>query len=170
VALVAFTLTSFVGSTLLFLVQPMVARLLLPAAGGSASLWSTAMVFFQGTLLGGYLWAHFSTSKLGISRHRTLHIILLALPLLVLPLAVPGGWSLDSDRPIVDTLWVLLVMVGVPFFALSTASPTLQRWFAETGHPQAQDPYFLYAAGNIGSIGALLVYPFIIEPRLGLSA
>ncbi len=170
VALLAFTLTSFVGSALLFLVQPMVARLLLPAAGGSASLWSTAMVFFQVTLLGGYLWAHFTTSKLGVSRHRGLHLVLLALPLLVLPLAVPGGWSLDADRPILDTLWVLGVMVGLPFFALSTASPTLQRWFSETGHPHAQDPYFLYAAGNVGSIGALLGYPLIIEPRLGLGA
>lgn len=170
VAVGVFTATSFVGSTLLFLVQPMVGRLLLPRAGGSASLWSTAMVFFQVTLLAGYLFAHFSTSRLGVARHRYAHLAVLAAPLLVLPLAVPEGWSLNAAQPVLDTLRVLTVMVGLPFFALATASPTLQRWFAETGHRQASDPYFLYAAGNVGSIGALAGYPLLIEPHLGLGA
>lgn len=165
---VTFTATSLLGSTLLFLVQPLVGRLLLPRAGGSASLWNTAMVFFQVTLLAGYLLAHFSSSRLGVRRHRWFQLMLLALPLLVLPLHVPGGWSLDADRPVLGTLGVLTVMVGVPFLALSTASPTLQRWFAETDHPHRDDPYFLYAAGNVGAIGALIGYPLVIEPRLGL--
>lgn len=170
VAVAVFTATSFVGSTLLFLVQPMVGRLLLPRAGGSASLWSTAMVFFQVTLLAGYLFAHLSTSRLGVARHRYAHLAVLAAPLLVLPLAVPEDWSLNGAQPVLDTLRVLTVMVGLPFFALATASPTLQRWFAETGHQQASDPYFLYAAGNVGSIGALAGYPLLIEPHLGLGA
>ena len=170
VVVVAFVVTSLLGSSLLFLVQPLVGRLLLPRAGGSASLWNTAMVFFQCTLLAGYLVAHAGISKLGVARHRIAHLVLLLLPLSVLPLAVPGSWSLDADRPVLSTLLVLSTMVGLPFLALATASPTLQRWFADTGHPDRDDPYFLYAAGNIGSIGALLGYPLVIEPRLGLHA
>ncbi len=169
-AMLVFTTTSFLGSALLFLVQPMVGRLLLPRAGGSASLWNTAMVFFQVTLLVGYLFAHLSTTKLGVQRHRYIHLLVLAAPLAIFPLAVPDGWALDGSRPVLGAFGVLVVMVGLPFFALATASPSLQRWFAETGHPQAHDPYFLYAAGNVGSIGALIGYPLIIEPRLGLTS
>ncbi len=170
VAMLVFTTTSFLGSALLFLIQPMVGRLLLPRAGGSASLWNTAMVFFQLTLLVGYLFAHLSTTKLGVQRHRYVHLVVLAAPLAILPVAVPDGWALDGSRPVLGAFGVLAVMVGLPFFALATASPSLQRWFAQTSHPQAHDPYFLYAAGNVGSIGALLGYPLIIEPRLGLTA
>lgn len=166
----AFVAASLLGSTLLFLVQPLVGRLLLPRAGGSASLWNTAMVFFQVTLLIGYLTAHVGVRALGVHRHRVVHLALLLTPVLVLPLAVPDGWTLDADRAVLGTLAVLAVMVGLPFLALSTASPTLQRWFADTGHPAADDPYFLYAAGNVGAIGSLLGYPLIIEPRLGLGA
>lgn len=166
-----FTLTSCVGSSLLFLVQPIVGRLLLPRAGGTVSLWNTAMVFFQAVLLAGYLVAHLGATRLGVARHRYAHLLLLALPLLVLPLAVPGDWTLDEGtNPIFATLGVLAVMVGLPFLALATSSPTLQRWFAATNHPNAADPYFLYAAGNIGSLASLLAYPLVIERHLGLGA
>ncbi len=169
--IVTFVVVSFLGSSLLFLVQPMVARFLLPLAGGSAALWNTAMVFFQVVLLAGYVFAHVSTNRLGLRRHPFLQIAVLAMPLLVLPIAVPGGWRLPADAS--PALWVLLtlgVMVGLPFFALATSSPTLQRWFSATDHPEASDPYFLYSAGNIGSALALLGYPFVLEPWLSLRA
>lgn len=168
---VVFTLASLLGSTLLFLVQPIIGRLLLPRAGGTASLWNTAMVFFQATLLVGYLLAHLGISAVGVARHRYAHLALLAAPLAFLPLAVPGDWSLDAGTdPIMATLGVLALMVGVPFLALATSSPTLQRWFAATDHPDAANPYFLYAAGNVGSLAALVAYPFVIERHLGLDA
>lgn len=169
--LITFTFATFLGASLLFLVQPLVGRLLLPMVGGSASLWNTAMVFFQVTLLAGYLYSHLSISALGTRRQSILQIGLLIVPLAVLPIAVPAGWALtDGVAPELWTLSILAVMVGLPFFVVSTASPTLQRWFADTGHPHAADPYFLYAAGNVGSLLALLAYPFVIEPNLSLEA
>ncbi len=162
-----FVATSFLGSFLLFLVQPMVAKFLLPLVGGSTALWTTAMVFFQVTLLIGYGFAHLSTNRLGMRRHVPAQLVVLAVPLLVLPIAVPGGWQLDRSLPTsLWVLWALLVMVALPFFALATASPTLQRWFSVTTHPHAGDPYFLYAAGNVGSVLALLIYPLVLEPLL----
>lgn len=162
-----FVATSFLGSFLLFLVQPMVAKFLLPLVGGSTALWTTAMVFFQVTLLIGYGFAHLSTNRLGMRRHVPAQLVILAVPLLVLPIAVPGGWQLDRSLPTsLWVLWALLVMVALPFFALATASPTLQRWFSVTTHPHAGDPYFLYAAGNVGSVLALLIYPLVLEPLL----
>ena len=162
-----FTAASLLGSFLLFLVQPMVARFLLPIAGGSASLWNTAMVFFQVTLLIGYVYAHFSTTHLG-RRQPFSQIALVLVPLAVLPIAVPGEWELGSQTPVLWVLGILTVMVGLPFFVLSTSSPTLQRWFSLTDHPDAADPYFLYAAGNIGSAAALIGYPLLIERSLTL--
>jgi len=166
-----FTAAVFLSSTLLFLVQPLIARLLLPLAGGSSALWNTAMVFFQITLLLGYAYAHGSLRKIGARKHPLLQAPLLLLPFAVLPLAVPDGWTLPND--IAPSLWVLgvlAIIVGLPFFALATTSPTLQVWFSETNHPRAADPYFLYAAGNIGSVLALLGYPLIMEPLFSLKA
>ncbi len=169
-ALVAlFTGASLLGSSLLFFVQPLIGRQLLPLAGGTPNLWNTAMVFFQAVLLAGYLFAHHSTRRLGAGTHAVVQVSLLALPLLILPVAVPDGWSLVDRDPVLATLAVLAVMVGLPFFALSTSSPTLQRWFSLTDHPSAADPYFLYAAGNVGSLAALVAYPFLVEPHLSLA-
>jgi len=166
-----FVVTSFIGASLLFLVQPLVGRMLLPVAGGSAALWNTALVFFMTILLLGYVFAHVSTKRLGMRRHPPIQLALLTLPLLVLPIALPGGWRLPAEG--FQALWVLgvlAVMVGIPFLALSTTSPTLQYWFSGTGHRQAHDPYFLYAAGNVGAVGALLAYPLLIEPWLTLES
>jgi spermidine synthase len=163
------TVTTFTAAALMFLVEPMVAKMLLPLLGGTADVWNTAMVFFQSALLAGYAFAHLTLSRLGVRRQRALQAAVVALPLLALPVAVPAGWvPQPGSSPALWTLAALTVMVGAPFLALSTSSPTLQRWFSVTGHPHAADPYFLYAAGNTGSLLALLSYPFVFERLLPL--
>jgi SAM-dependent methyltransferase len=167
--LLLYTLTMFVSATLLFMVQPMFARMVLPLLGGSPSVWNTAQVFYQVALLLGYGYAHLSSSRLRPRRQVLLHGLLLLLPLLVLPIGVPGGWSPPtSTSPIGWLLALLAVAVGLPFLVVATSSPLLQSWFARSGHPAAADPYFLYAASNIGSMLALLGYPTVIEPALRL--
>ncbi len=162
---------SFVGAGLLFSVQPMVAKMLLPLLGGSAAVWNTAMVFFQVLLLGGYAYAHFAVTRLRPRSHRMAQIGLIALPLIVLPIAVPAGWDAPTTAsPLGWTLFVLLIMVGAPFFALATLSPTLQRWLAETDHAGAANPYVLYSASNAGSLLSLLAYPIVLEPLLDVPA
>jgi hypothetical protein len=166
---VLFTAATFASATLLFLVQPMVAKVLLPELGGSAAVWNTASVFFQAVLLAGYAFAHVSLRTLGPRRQPWLQLVVIAAGLAVLPIALPDGWRAPiTGSPIGWTLLVLAAMVGLPFFVLSTVSPTLQRWFSTTDHPDADDPYFLYAAGNVGSLLALLGYPLLIEPRVDL--
>ncbi len=161
----------FLGAALVFLVQPMVAKMLLPLFGGSPSVWNTSMVFFQAALLTGYGYAHLSTRLLGLARQPLVHVVLLALPVVTLPIVVPPFATPPPDAP--PALWLLLVLLvtaGLPYVAVTTASPVLQRWFAATDHPQARDPYFLYAMSNAGSLLGLLSYPFLIEPHLPLAA
>ncbi len=168
--LVAYVVATFLGATLLFLIEPMVTKMLLPLLGGTAAVWNTAMVFFQAALLGGYAFAHFSLRALGTRRQPPVQLVFLLLPIVLLPVAVPAGWHPPVDAsPAVWTLVALTVMVGAPFFMLSTAGPTLQRWFSATTHPRAADPYFLYAAGNVGSLLALIGYPLLLEPALSLT-
>ncbi|HTS17371.1 MAG TPA: fused MFS/spermidine synthase [Verrucomicrobiae bacterium] len=168
--LILYTLTIFLGALLLFLVQPMAGRMLLPLLGGVPAVWNTAMVFYQTTLLAGYAYAHFSTKRLGVRRQAVLHILLVFLPLLTLPIVIPHGWvPPTTQNPIPWLLAALAVMVGLPFFVLSATSPLLQRWFSASEHRHARDPYFLYAASNCGSLLALISYPVIIEPHLRLS-
>ena len=127
------------------------------------------MVFFQAVLLGGYAYAHASAAWLGVRRQMLLHLALLALPLGVLPLAVnPALLRGGGANPVLDVLLLLSVSVGLPFLVVSATAPLIQKWFAHTGHPAARDPYFLYAASNLGSMLALLGYPTLIEPRLPL--
>lgn len=164
----AFITASFLGSALLFAVQPIVVRMLLPSLGGSPAVWNTAMVFFQALLLAGYLYAHGSLRFLGIYRHRYLHGAVMLLPLAFLPIAVPAGWIPPADHdPTFWTIMALTMMVGAPYFALATASPTLQHWFANA-RGNTKEPYMLYAAGNAGSVMALLSYPFLVEPLMGI--
>ncbi len=157
------------AAALLFLVQPMVGKMVLPRAGGSPQVWNTSLVFFQTALLVGYLYAHVSVRWLGVSRQALLHLVLLALPALVLPIALPGG----APRPGSGQSWwvlaTLAVAVGLPFVVLSTASPLLQRWLADTEHAHAADPYFLYAGSNAGSLVGLLLFPLVLEPLLPLT-
>ncbi len=167
--LLVFGFTLFVSATLLFLVQPMVAKMILPLLGGAPAVWNTCMVFFQALLLVGYAYAHAAPARLGIRRQVALHVALLLVPFLVLPIAISKGFLPPAgSNPIPWLLWLLLLSVGLPFFVVSTTAPLLQRWLAGTGHRSARDPYFLYAASNVGSMLALLGYPLVLEPRLRL--
>jgi hypothetical protein len=159
----------FLGAFLLFLVQPMVAKMVLPLLGGAPAVWNTCMVFFQAVLLAGYAYAHWLPARLGARRHVPIHLAVLALPLLLLPLRVASSIPPVTERPVPWLLGLLVVMVGAPAFALATTAPLLQRWFTAGTHRQRHDPYFLYAASNLGSLAALIGYPFVIEPRLKLA-
>lgn len=169
--LLMYAATLGLSAFLLFAVQPMFARLILPKLGGAPSVWAVAMCFFQAALLAGYAYAH-ALDRFARPRAAVLiHISLLLLALLALPIGVAARWG---DPPAGDAYrWQLLVMasgVGLPFLAIAATAPLLQSWFARSGHPHAGDPYFLYGASNFGSLGALLLYPVLIEPGLGLVA
>ena len=168
--LLLFGFPILLGAALLFLIQLVFARMVLPLLGGSASVWSMSTVFYQAVLLAGYGYAHLLPSRLSMRAQMTVHGVLLMAPLLMLPFHVPDGWvpPAGSD-PTPWTLGVLAVGAGLPFFAVATISPLLQKWFASTGHPRSGDPYFLYAAGNAGSLAGLLSYPFLIEPNSTLA-
>jgi hypothetical protein len=164
-----FAATLFLSATLLFVLQPLIGKLLLPSFGGSAAVWNTCMVFFQAALLAGYSYAHAAPATLGTRRHILPHLLLFAAVIAVLPFAVsPEAAPPPGTDPTFRLLFVLLLAAGLPFFAVSTTAPLVQHWFAATGHPSARDPYFLYAASNAGSMIGLLAYPFLLEPLLPL--
>ena len=163
-------MTLFMNAALLFAVQPMFSKMVLPMLGGTPSVWNTCMLFFQTALLGGYLYAHVTSRWLNVRTQSVLQIVLFALTFLTLPVAVASGWRpTSSDMPVWWLAALLAVSLGAPFFMLSTGAPLLQRWFSESGHPSAANPYFLYAASNLGSMVALVAYPVLIEPRLRLA-
>lgn len=163
-----FGLSIFTSAFLLFLVEPMIAKMILPLAGGSAAVWTTSVLFFQSVLLLGYGYSHWLAMKLEWRWQAALHGVLLLSPLPLLPIHLIPGWTPPSSNPIGWLVLVLAVAVGLPFLVLSTTSPLVQHWFSRTGHPQASDPYFLYRASNLGSALGLLSYPFLIEPWIGL--
>ncbi|MEA2222651.1 MAG: hypothetical protein QOH83_1027, partial [Solirubrobacteraceae bacterium] len=165
-----FSATLFLSAGLTFLIQPMFAKFVLPLFGSTPAVWNTSMLFFQTTLLAGYLYAHESTRRLGVRRQAAVHLGLLLVPLLVLPVGIPDGWIPPADsNPVPWLLGLLAVAVGLPFFVVSTTAPLLQRWLAATDHPAAADPYFLYRASNIGSVLGLLAYPLLVEPSMRLA-
>jgi hypothetical protein len=168
--IILFSVTIFVSAALLFLVEPMFAKFILPLFGSTPAVWTGSMMFFQMALLIGYLYVHATTAWLGARRQTVLHLVLVLLPLLVLPLAVPAAeWAPSAEgNPIFLLLGLLLVSVGLPFFAISTTNPLVQRWLADTDHPAARDPYFLYRASNLGSVIGLLGYPLVVERELTL--
>ncbi|MEA2241615.1 MAG: hypothetical protein QOD24_1171, partial [Solirubrobacteraceae bacterium] len=165
-----FSATLFLSAGLTFLVQPMFAKFVLPLFGSTPAVWNTSMLFFQTTLLAGYLYAHESTRRVGVRRQAVVHLGVVLLPLLVLPVAVPDGWIPPADsNPVPWLLGLLAVAVGLPFFVVSTTAPLLQRWLVATDHPAAADPYFLYRASNLGSVLGLLSYPLVVEPSMRLA-
>jgi hypothetical protein len=164
-----YTFTIFTSAFLLFLIQPMISKLLLPQLGGSPAVWNTAMMFFQILLLLGYLYAHLSSKWLGAKKQSLLHASVLLLALLWLPISLNTNIHFSSSEyPITWVITSLLFSVGLPFFVLAANAPLIQFWMANTTHRHAQNPYFLYSASNVGSLLALLSYPFIIEPALTL--
>ncbi len=165
----AFALTLLLSALLLFAVQPLVAKLLLPLLGGAPMVWNTCMVFFQALLLGGYGYAHWLTGQGSLRRQTLTHLVLLFLGLLCLPMALGQDVDPGGKTPLLWLLGTLFGLVGVPFLVLSASAPLLQSWFSRSGHPAAKDPYFLYAASNAGSFLALLGYPLLAEPLLRLS-
>jgi hypothetical protein len=170
VLLALFTLAIFLSAALIFAVQPMFTKLVLPRLGGSPSVWSVAMVFFQAALLAGYAYAHLITHYLPGRVSIVVHLAVLSFALFSLPLAMAAGWGRPpASGEAFYLIGLFTVSIGLPFFALAANAPLLQAWFARSGHPSARDPYFLYAASNVGSFLALLSYPFAVEPltRLG---
>jgi spermidine synthase len=157
--------TLFVSALLLFSVQPMFTKMVLPRLGGSPSVWSVAMVAFQTFLFIGYVYAHLVARLLTTGQAAVLHLAFLALVALTLPLGIAPGFSEPpTDGVMLWLVGLFAVSIGVPFVALSATAPLLQHWFIATGHPQAKNPYVLYAASNLGSFCALIAYPFAIEP------
>jgi hypothetical protein len=168
-ALPLFAITLFVSAFLLFLVQPMIGKLVLPKLGGTPQVWNTCMVFFQSVLLLGYAYTHSVSTRLKLRQQLVLHGILLVIPIgLILwhPFyETVHGWTPPAgSNPIPQTLLLLAIVVGIPFFVVSTSAPLLQKWFAYSGDKAAQDPYFLYGASNLGSLLSLLAYPALVEP------
>ncbi|WP_291848887.1 fused MFS/spermidine synthase [Bradyrhizobium sp.] len=169
--LIAYTAAIFVSALLLFSVQPLFTKMVLPRLGGSPAVWSVAMVFFQSLLLGGYAYAHYLMQLRNRALPVAIHLALLAVAILALPLSIAGGWGEPPTSGY--ALWLLglfAVSIGLPFFALAANNPLLQAWFVRTGHPDGPDPYFLYASSNIGSFLALLTYPVLLEPMFTLRA
>jgi spermidine synthase len=162
--------TLFVGSALLFLVQPLFARMVLPFVGGAPALWSTCVMGFQIALLAGYGYAHLSTKRLTLGRQVVLHGFVLAIAALTLPIGLRMASPPPPDSsPIPWLIAGLAVSVALPFFVIAATAPMLQRWFSITRHRSASDPFFLYSASNAGSIVGLLSYPLLIEPSLRLN-
>lgn len=165
-----FCLTLFCSSGLLFLAEPMFAKMVLPLLGGTPAVWNTCMVSFQALLLAAYAYGHWSIQWLGIRRQSKVQLIILIAVVAALPMAIPHGWQPPvGTNPIFWLLAVLPIGVGLPFFAAASTAPVLQRWFSSTGHPASKDPYFLYAASNLGSMVALLGYPTLVEPLMHLA-
>ena len=168
-ALPLFAATLFASALLLFAVQPMFTKMVLPILGGAPSVWSVAMVFFQAALLIGYAYAHLLVRTLSVGQAALVHLAVLALAALTLPIGIAAGFG---DPPSSGVgLWLVglfAVSIGLPFVALSASAPLLQSWFAASAHPQARNPYVLYAASNLGSFAALLAYPLAIESLLPL--
>ena len=166
-----FAASLFISAFLVFFIELSAAKQVLPLLGGTPAVWNTCIVFFQTLLMAGYAYAHWSTQRLGIRRSMRLHLVLLVVSPAAFLLPPLTGWlSPSSTHPIVWLFGFLFLAVGIPFFFLSSNAPLLQRWFSCTDTKYADDPYFLYAASNAGSLLGLLSFPFWVEPHLGLAS
>lgn len=164
----AYALTLLLSAFLLFSMQPLFGRMILPLLGGSPLVWNTAMLFFQCLLLAGYAYAHAAARAANLRLQAAVQICLLLAACAFLPFAIPAGWTAPpaGADPAFWQLGLMTVAAGAPFFVLSGTAPLLQHWFSRTDHRESRSPYFLYAASNLGSMAALLAYPFAVEPLL----
>ena len=169
--LLLFGATIFLSALLLFWIQLVVAKVLLPRLGGTPAVWNTCMLFFQVLLLAGYSYVLAATNWISVRKQAVLQVTLLLVSCLYLPLSVLGNAGpMDArDNPALWLFGYLLTAIGLPIFLISTTSPLLQKWFTRTGHPSANDPYFLFAVSNAGSLVGLLSYPLLLEPNLSLT-
>jgi len=165
-----FALTVFTSAALVFMVQPMVAKLVLPLLGGSSSVWNTSMAFFQLALLAGYFYAHLLQRIPTVRGQALTHLAALIVAAVALPLRVNGlAGPPSSEHPNLWLLAVLTLSIGAPFAVLSATAPLVQAWHARTvGAAGGKEPYVLYAASNLGSLLALLAYPIAVEPAFTL--
>ncbi len=161
--------TLAMGALLLFSVQPLVGRLVQPTLGGTPAAWTTIMLFFQGLVVAGYLYAHLSTRLLTPRRQALIHLGLALIGLVFLPVAWdPSSLVMGSSLPALGLVFALIVAIGWPLLIVATTAPLLQYWLSTLAHEESDDPYFLYAASNAGSLLALVAYPLLIDPLLGL--
>ena len=168
--IILFAGTLFTSASLMFVLQPLFGKLLLPLLGGSPAVWNTCMVFYQSILFLGYLYAHTISTRFSQHRQIQIHTVIILVSFLALPLALPENIAPPTDsNPTFWLLWTLFLAIGLPFFVVSTTAPLVQKWFANIGHHTSHDPYYLYAASNTGSLIALLSYPFLLEPTIGLA-
>src|ERR1039458_790799 len=160
-----YALTISLSAFLLFEVQPVIAKMILPWYGGTSAVWTTCMLFFQAVLLAGYLYAHWLHEKLPSRKQAWVHLALLAVSLAALPIIPGSAWkTVTAGNPSLRILVVLAVTVGAPYFLLSSTSPLLQAWYAR--HHTGGMPYRLFALSNGASMLALLSYPLLVEPNL----
>lgn len=171
IAAPVFILALFSSAALIFVLQPLFARMVTPLLGGSPQVWNTSMAFFQAALLIGYLYAHLLARVKDLRIQAAVHGLVLLAAWFVLPVHVTAALGEpSSEYPVWWLIGVLALSVGAPFAAASATAPLLQAWYARTGRADASDPYYLYAASNLGSFAGLLAYPALIEPLLGAHA
>lgn len=165
-----FSITALTSALLIFWVEPLFAKLVLPLLGGSPAVWNTCLMYFQAMLLLGYLYAHITSKYFNARKQAWIHVVLLCLALITLPIGIPRDWTPPASGQVIGWLIGLLTIgVGAPFLLLAATAPMLQRWISESDHPAAENPYLLYAASNAGSLLGLVAFPIILEPNLLLS-
>src|SRR5215831_863339 len=165
-----FALAIFLSSSLLFLTEPIAGKRILPLLGGSAAVWTACLVFFQCALLLGYYIAHVLATRLSTSAQLRVYLALLGLSFAQLLLALNPALRASNTHPISSVLWLLTLLIGLPFVTLSATSPLLQSWYARasSGSAESGRAYRLFAVSNVGSLLALVIYPSLIEPRVSL--
>ena len=160
-----FALTIFLSAFLLFQIQPLIGKFILPWFGGSPGVWTTCMLLFQVLLLAGYSYAHLATTRLSQRTQGYVHLTLLLISVCTLPIVPSEAWKPSGEEsPVWHILLLLVNVIGIPYFLLSTTGPLLQSWFAQSF--PGRSPFRLYALSNVGALLALLSYPFIVEPSL----